>query len=79
VVLSADPSATPPEHIGEIEVLMTVVGGKVVYRRGGFATPAPPTIGGPRPPQPPTIGPPRTPTPPTIGPVRPAPPSKKRR
>jgi len=57
VVLSADPTAVAPDKIAEIEVLMTVVGGRVVYRRGGFASPPPPTIGAPRPPAPPSIGP----------------------
>ena len=63
VVLSADPTAVAPDKIGAIEVLMTMVGGRVVYRRGGFAAPPPPTIGAPRPPPPPTIGPPRPPQP----------------
>ena len=57
VVLSADPTAVAPDKIAEIEVLMTMVGGRVVYRRGGFAAPPPPSIGTPRPPPPPTIGP----------------------
>jgi predicted amidohydrolase YtcJ len=61
VALSADPSAVAPDKIGEIEVLMTMVGGRVVYRRGGFAAPPPSSIGAPRPPPPPTIGPARTP------------------
>lgn len=37
VVLSADPTAVAPDKIGEIEVLMTMVGGRIVYRHGGFA------------------------------------------
>jgi hypothetical protein len=63
VVLSADPTAVAPEKIGEIEVLLTMVGGRIVYRRGGFGTPPPSSIG-PRPNAPPsTIGPPRPPPP----------------
>ncbi|HEY2743123.1 MAG TPA: amidohydrolase family protein [Polyangia bacterium] len=65
VVLSADPTAVAPNEIGSIEVLLTMVGGRVVYRRGGFGAPPPSSIGAPRPAPPPTIGP-----------VRPAPPSK---
>jgi hypothetical protein len=34
IVLSADPLTTPPEELGAIEVLMTMVGGRVVYRHG---------------------------------------------
>jgi predicted amidohydrolase YtcJ len=64
VVLSADPTAVAPDKIGAIDVLMTMVGGRVVYRRGGFAAPPPPTIGAPRPPPPPTIGPAPPPAPP---------------
>jgi predicted amidohydrolase YtcJ len=64
VVLSADPTAVAPEKIAEVEVLLTMVGGRVVYRRGGFASPPPPSIG-PRGTQPPTIGPPRPPAPPS--------------
>jgi predicted amidohydrolase YtcJ len=64
VVLSADPTAVAPDKIAEIEVLMTIVGGRVVYRRGGFAAAPPSTIGAPRPPQPPSIGVPRPPPPP---------------
>lgn len=59
VVLSADPTAVAPDKIGEIEVVLTMLGGRVVYRRGGFGTPAPPTIGPPTKRPPPTIGPPR--------------------
>ncbi|MGZ3428694.1 MAG: amidohydrolase family protein, partial [Polyangia bacterium] len=57
VVLSADPTAIAPDKIAEIEVLMTMVGGRVVYRRGGFGAAPPTSIGGPRQPPPPTIGP----------------------
>jgi predicted amidohydrolase YtcJ len=57
VVLSADPTAVTPDKIAEIEVLMTMVGGRVVYRRGGFAAPAPTSVGAPRQPAPSTIGP----------------------
>jgi predicted amidohydrolase YtcJ len=57
VVLSADPTTVAPEHIADIEVLLTMVGGHVVYRNGGFGTPEPPSIG-PRPTPQPTIGPP---------------------
>src|SRR5204862_1818153 len=65
VVLSADPMATPPEKIGEIDVMLTMVGGRIVYRRGGFAGPPQPTIGSPppKPPRQPTIGQPPTPPP----------------
>jgi predicted amidohydrolase YtcJ len=61
IVLSADPLATPPDHLGEIEVLLTMVGGRVVHRRGGFGAPPPTTIGKPTPPTT------------TIGPIRPSP------
>jgi len=57
VVLSADPTTVAPAEIGAIEVLLTMVGGRVVYRRGGFGSPAPTSIGAPRPPAPPSIGP----------------------
>jgi predicted amidohydrolase YtcJ len=57
VVLSADPTAVAPDKIAEIEVLMTMVGGRVVYRRGGFGSAPPTTMGAPRQPAPPTIGP----------------------
>jgi predicted amidohydrolase YtcJ len=73
VILSDDPLATPPEQLGEIEVLMTVAGGRVVYRRGGFAGPPPPTIHAPPPPPQPSIGAPKPPPPPTIGPAPPPP------
>ena len=63
VVLSADPTAVAPDKIGQIEVLLTMVGGRVVYRRGNFAGPPPPSIGAPRPPAPPSIGPARPPQP----------------
>jgi len=52
-----------PEEIARLEVLLTMVDGRVVYRLGEFARPphgTPPTIG-PAGPRPPTIGPPRTP------------------
>jgi predicted amidohydrolase YtcJ len=78
VVLSADPTAVAPAEIGAIEVVMTMVGGRIVYRRGGFGGPPPPSIGSPRPPAPPTIGAPRPTPPSTIGPVRPLPPAKNR-
>jgi hypothetical protein len=78
VVLSADPTAVAPAEIGAIEVLMTMVGGHVVYRRGGFGGPPPPSIGSPRVPPPPTIGAPRPTPPSTIGPARPLPPAKNR-
>ena len=57
VVLSADPTAVAPDKIGSIEVLLTMDGGRVVYRRGGFGAPPPSSIGAPRPPAPPSIGP----------------------
>ena len=75
VVLSADPTAVAPDKIAAIEVLLTMVGGRVVYRRGGFAAAAPTTIGVPRPPPPTTIGVPRPPPPTTIGVPRPPPPT----
>lgn len=77
VVLSADPTAVAPDKIAETEVLLTMVGGRIVYRRGGFAAPPPPSIGTPRAPPPPTIGPVRPPPPPTIGPARPPQPKKR--
>jgi predicted amidohydrolase YtcJ len=67
IVLSADPLTTPPDHIGEIEVLLTMVDGRVVHRRGGFGAPPPTTIGKPTP-APPSIGPARLP--PTATPQR---------
>jgi hypothetical protein len=33
VLLSNNPTLTPAEEIKDIKVLMTVIGGKVVYRR----------------------------------------------
>ena len=57
IVLSADPLTTAPEHLGEIDVLMTMVGGRVVHRLGGFGLPPPSSIGRPNPPPQPTIGP----------------------
>ena len=78
VVLSADPTAVAPNEIGAIEVLLTMVGGRVVYRRGGFGAAPPPSIGSPRPVPPSTIGAPRRPAPPSIGPIRPLPPAKNR-
>jgi predicted amidohydrolase YtcJ len=78
VVLSADPTAVAPDRIGAIDVLLTMVGGRIVYRRGGFAAPPPASIGAPRPPAPPTIGPPRA-APPTFGPARTPPPQPQRR
>jgi predicted amidohydrolase YtcJ len=47
IVLSADPLATAPEHVRDIDVLMTMVGGRVVYRRGGFGAPPASSIGAP--------------------------------
>ncbi|MDB4970884.1 MAG: hypothetical protein JWN44_6573 [Myxococcales bacterium] len=79
VLLSADPTATAPEHLTEIEVVMTIVGGRVVYRRAAApgvsegAPPPQPTIGPPRRPPPPSIGPPQHPPPSSIGPAPPAP------
>jgi hypothetical protein len=70
VALSADPTAVAPDKIAEIEVLLTMVGGRVVYRRGGFGLPPPSSIGAPRPPPPPTIGPLRQPPPAVIGPTK---------
>jgi len=32
-VISRDPRTTPPSKIGDIEVKMTIVGGKVVYQQ----------------------------------------------
>ena len=58
VVLSADPTAVAPERIGAIDVLLTMVGGRVVYRRGNFLAPPATTIG-PEPTPQPTIGLPR--------------------
>ncbi len=57
IVLSADPLTTAPEHLGEIDVLMTMVGGRVVHRLGGFGAPPPSSIGRPNPAPQPTIGP----------------------
>jgi predicted amidohydrolase YtcJ len=37
IVLDRDPFAIPPAEIGEVRVLLTVVGGEVVYRAEGFA------------------------------------------
>ncbi len=54
---------TPPEHLGELDVLLTMVGGRVVYRRGGFGAPPPSSIGLPAKSAPPTIGLPRAPAP----------------
>jgi predicted amidohydrolase YtcJ len=66
-VLSEDPTAVPAERIGSLEVLLTMAGGRVVYRQPGFAEPihrAPPSTIGPEPiRRPPTIGPARPPTP----------------
>jgi predicted amidohydrolase YtcJ len=33
-VLNKSPLTVPPETIHEIQVLMTIVGGKVVYKKG---------------------------------------------
>jgi len=68
VMLSADPTTTAPERIGEIEVLLTMVGGRVVYRAAPLV--AQPTIGPPAPPAPPTLRAPPSPQP-TIGPPKP--------
>lgn len=69
IVVSRNPLEAPPETLAELEVLLTMVGGRIVHRAGPFA---------PRVPPPPSIGPPR---PPTIGPPRPKapPPSPKRK
>jgi predicted amidohydrolase YtcJ len=50
VVLSADPTKA---ELDKIDVMLTMVGGRVVYRRGGFGEPAPTSIGAapPAPPQ----------------------------
>jgi predicted amidohydrolase YtcJ len=69
IVLAGDPLKTPPDQLPGLKVLMTMVGGNIVYRSGEFAEPVVH-----RPP-PPSIGP-QTPQPTTIGPPRPAPPSK---
>jgi predicted amidohydrolase YtcJ len=67
VVISDDPTAVPPERIGSLEVLLTMVGGRVVHRQAGYAEPvkrAPPSTIGPVPGhRPPTIGPAREPKP----------------
>jgi predicted amidohydrolase YtcJ len=47
IVLSRDPLKTPPEAIGSIEVLLTMVGGRVVHRAGAFS--ASRGVPGPRP------------------------------
>jgi predicted amidohydrolase YtcJ len=65
VVLSADPTTLPPEQIGAIEPLLTMVGGRVVHRDA--QTLPPPSRTGP---PPPTIGPSPTKRPSTIGPPR---------
>jgi predicted amidohydrolase YtcJ len=62
-VLSEDPTAVAPEHIGALEVLLTMVGGRVVYHQAGYAEPN-------RRPPPATIGPVPTRRPPTIGPPK---------
>jgi predicted amidohydrolase YtcJ len=43
-VLSADYFAVPAEEIKRIESLLTIVGGKIVYAAGSFASLAPPPI-----------------------------------
>jgi predicted amidohydrolase YtcJ len=63
VVLSDDPLAVSAEQIDHLQVLLTMVGGQVVYRRPGFAEPIPDR-------RPPSIGPPPTASPPSIGPAR---------
>ena len=40
VVLSGDPTQVAPDKIDELEVLLTIAGGRVVYRQGGFGLPA---------------------------------------
>jgi predicted amidohydrolase YtcJ len=62
IVLSDDPLKLPPEKLPAIEVLLTMVGGRIVHRVGDFAQPPvsrppPPTIGPEPPKRPPTIAP----------------------
>jgi predicted amidohydrolase YtcJ len=60
VVLSSDPETVPPDELARIEVVYTMVGGRVVYRASSFAPvgrrPPPPTIG-PEKREPASIGP----------------------
>jgi predicted amidohydrolase YtcJ len=64
VALSQDPLEAPAEQLSSIQVLMTMVGGKIVFHEPGFAATvhrAPPSTIGPEPAKrPPTIGPDRT-------------------
>jgi len=63
VVLSADPTTVAPEQIGKIDVMLTMVGGRVVHRAAELAQPAArrtaPSSIGPAVPQPASIGPAR--------------------
>ncbi len=61
VVLSEDPTRIEPARIGEVEVLLTMVDGKVVYRSRDLAGQGPPPTIGPRTAPQPSIGPPRPP------------------
>jgi predicted amidohydrolase YtcJ len=75
VGLAADPHAVAPEHLGEIEIRFTLMGGKVVYQRRG------PVVHG----NPPSMGPAGTPgphvtrpeIPPTLSPAAPPKETKK--
>jgi hypothetical protein len=68
-VLSDDPLRVSADKLAGLEVLLTVVDGRVVHRSGDFARPAPQV-------QPPTIGPPSKKQP-GIGPPRQTAPPKK--
>jgi predicted amidohydrolase YtcJ len=64
VALSDDPERVAPAEIEHLKVLLTMVGGKIVWRASGFAEPIvsrPPTIG-PRVEPQPSIGPERAPS-----------------
>jgi predicted amidohydrolase YtcJ len=60
VVLSANPETVPPEELASIDVVLTMVGGRVIYRASSFAPvgrrPPPSTIG-PEKHEPASIGP----------------------